>query len=41
MNTGWIIPMPATVRLKLSSGGRDIKAGSDFDRTMVSFHGTH
>jgi hypothetical protein len=24
MNTGWIIPLPATVRLKVSNGGRDV-----------------
>ncbi|MCU0853730.1 MAG: DUF6065 family protein [Rhodobacteraceae bacterium] len=41
MNTGWIIPLPATVRLKVSNGGRDVEAGWDFDRTLVSFHGTH
>jgi hypothetical protein len=41
MNTGWIIPLPATVRLRVSNGGRDVEAGWDFDRTLVSFHGTH
>jgi hypothetical protein len=41
MNTGWIIPLPATVRLKVSNGGRDVEAGRDFDRTPVRFHGTH
>lgn len=41
MNTGWIIPLPATVRLKVSNGGQDIDAGWDFDRTLVSFHGAH
>lgn len=41
MNTGWIIPLPATVRLKVSNGGRDVEAGWDFDRTLVSFHGAH
>jgi hypothetical protein len=41
MNTGWIIPLPATVRLKISNGGLDVEAGWDFDRTLVSFHGAH
>jgi hypothetical protein len=41
MNTGWIIPLPATVRLKISNGGRDVEAGWDFDRTLISFHGAH
>lgn len=41
MNTGWIIPLPATVRLKVSNGGRDVEAGRDFDLTPVRFHGTH
>jgi hypothetical protein len=38
-NTGWIIPLPATVRLKASNGGRDVEAGRDCDRTLVRFHG--
>lgn len=41
MNTGWIIPLPATVRLDIRDGGRSVEAGWDFDRTLVSFHGTH
>lgn len=41
MNTGWIIPLAATVRLDVREGGRKVEAGWDFDRTMVSFHGDH
>jgi len=41
MTTGWIIPLPATVRLELRDGGRRVEAGWDFDRTLVSFHGAH
>lgn len=41
MNTGWIIPLPATVRLDIREGGRKVEAGWDFDRTLVSFHGPH
>jgi len=41
MTTGWIIPLAATVRLEVRNGGRDVEAGWDFDRTMVSFHGAH
>jgi hypothetical protein len=41
MTTGWIITLPATVRLEISGGGTSVKAGWDFDRTLVSFHGDH
>lgn len=41
MTTGWIIPLPATVRLDIRDGGRVVEAGWDFDRTLVSFHGAH
>lgn len=41
MNTGWIIPLPATVRLAIKENGRQIEAGWDFDRTLVSYHGDH
>lgn len=41
MTTGWIIPLAATVRLDVRSGGSKVEAGWDFDRTMVSFHGAH
>lgn len=41
MSTGWIIPLPATVRLDVREGGTQVEAGWDFDRTLVSFHGAH
>jgi hypothetical protein len=41
MTTGWILPLPATVRLEYRDGGRTVEAGWDFDRTLVSFHGGH
>ncbi|MBV7409686.1 DUF6065 family protein [Maritimibacter sp. DP1N21-5] len=41
MSTGWIIPLPATVRLDIRDGGERVEAGWDFDRTLVSFHGAH
>lgn len=41
MNTGWIIPPAATVRLDVRGGGSTVEAGWDFDRTMVSVHGDH
>ncbi len=41
MTTGWVIPLAATVRLEISSGGTKVDAGWDFDRTMVSNHGAH
>lgn len=41
MTAGWIIPLAATVRLEISNGGRDVTAGWEFDRAMVSNHGAH
>lgn len=41
MTTGWIIPLPATVRLEIKKNGTRVDAGWDFDRTLVSFHGDH
>lgn len=41
MTTGWILPFAATVRLEISEGGARVDAGWDFDRVMVSNHGTH
>jgi hypothetical protein len=38
LGTGWIIPLAATVRLKVSEGGRRVDAGWDFDREMISYH---
>ncbi len=41
MTTGWIIPLPATVRLAIQDGGARVDAGWDFDRPLVSYHGAH
>ncbi len=41
MTTGWIITLPATVRLEISESGTRVDAGWDFDRTLVSNHGAH
>jgi Family of unknown function (DUF6065) len=38
LGVGWVIPLAATVRLKISDGGRTVDAGWDFDREMVSTH---
>lgn len=41
MTTGWILPLAATVRLEIADGGAAVRAGWDFDRTLVSNHGPH
>lgn len=41
MTTGWILVLPATVRLEISGNGTRVDAGWDFDRTLVSNHGAH
>ena len=41
MCEGWVIPLAATVRLRIADGGETVEAGWDFDRTMVSNHGAH
>ncbi|KKB13248.1 hypothetical protein VE25_02915 [Devosia geojensis] len=41
MTTGFILPLAATVRLEIRDGGATVTAGWDFDKTMVSNHGTH
>lgn len=41
MTTGWILPLAATVRLEIAEGGTRVEAGWDFDRTLVSNHGSH
>lgn len=41
MMTGYVIPLAATVRLEIREGGKTVTAGWDFDKTMVSNHGTH
>jgi hypothetical protein len=41
VTTGWIIPLPASVRLAIRDGGTRVDAGWDFDRQLVSYHGAH
>ncbi|ASY72245.1 hypothetical protein N181_29070 [Sinorhizobium fredii USDA 205] len=41
MTSGWILPVAATVRLEIKNGGRNVEAGWEFDRVMVSNHGAH
>jgi hypothetical protein len=38
LTTGWIIPLAATVRLEITDNGRNVNAGWDFDREMISYH---
>lgn len=38
MSTGWIVPLAATVRLKVSDDGKRVDAGWEFDRELVSNH---
>ncbi len=41
MTTGWILSLPATVRLEISEGGTRVDAGWEFDRPLVANHGAH
>jgi hypothetical protein len=41
MAAGWVIGLPATVRMDISDGGRQVDCGWDFDRTLVSNHAGH
>lgn len=41
MMTGWVIGLPATVRMEIADGGRTVVCGWDFDRTLVSDHAAH
>ena len=38
MQLGWLLPLAATVRLDVSDGGREVAAGWELDREMVSTH---
>jgi uncharacterized protein DUF6065 len=38
MGLGWIVPLAATVRLEIGDDGRNVTAGWEFDRQMVSHH---
>lgn len=41
MTTGYLLPLAATVRLNVRDGGRQVDAGWEFDKVMVSNHGSH
>jgi hypothetical protein len=41
MTTGWLITLPATVRLEIAEGGSRVDAAWDFDRPLVATHGPH
>jgi hypothetical protein len=40
MSAGWIIPLAAPVRLEIADEGRTVTAGWEFDRELVSNHGS-
>jgi hypothetical protein len=41
LTTGWILPLPATVRMEIRDNGRTVNCGWDFDRVLVSNHNAH
>ena len=41
MTTGWILPLAADLRLEIAKEGRQVQAGWEFDRPLVSTHGAH
>jgi len=41
MTLGYILPLAATVRLEISEDGQKVDAGWEFDKTMVSNHGSY
>ena len=41
MTAGWIIRLAATVRMEIADGGKTVNCAWDFDRTLVSNHGSH
>jgi hypothetical protein len=41
LTLGYILPLAATVRLQISEEGRKLDAGWEFDRVMVSSHGSY
>lgn len=40
MTSGWILPLPASVRLEVTEGGRKVAFGWEFDKVVVSEHQT-
>ncbi|WP_087001233.1 DUF6065 family protein [Rhizobium sullae] len=41
MAAGWIVGLSATIRMEISDNGQTVNCGWEFDRTMVSNHGSH
>lgn len=41
MTLGYILPLAATVRLEVKEDGHKVDVGWEFDKTMVSNHGSH
>lgn len=41
MTLGFILPLAATTRLEIRDGGKTVEAGWEFDKVMVSNHGSH
>jgi hypothetical protein len=41
MTTGWIITLPATLRMEIADSGKTVNTGWDFDRPLTSNHGMH
>jgi len=41
MTLGFILPLAATTRLEIKEGGKTVEAGWEFDKVMVSNHGSH
>ncbi|MGE0212336.1 MAG: DUF6065 family protein [Parvibaculaceae bacterium] len=41
MSLGFILPIAATVRIEVREGGTQVEAGWEFDKVMVSNHGTY
>lgn len=41
MTLGFILPLAASVRLQVMDGGQKVDAGWEFDKTMVSNHGSY
>ena len=40
LTTGWILPLAATVRMEIKDNGETLDTGWEFDRVMVSNHGS-
>ena len=41
MTTGWILTLPATLRMEISDEGKTVDTGWDFDQALTSNHGMH